>query len=106
MRVGLISPFRNKNKAKRIMNVSNAQLWEAEQRINGNTAIVPHILFMDVLDDGIQEQRDLGMGMGRKLFKTCDVVEVHTWGSGQRSEGMWEDIKFCEENNIKLRHFD
>ena len=103
--VGLISPFRGKDKEDHINNIQKATLWQLEHQIDGMVPVVPHLIFQDILDDFDLRQRTKGIRMGHELYEECLYCEVHTWGSNQNSEGMWEDIKFCESKGIKLRYY-
>lgn len=101
-RVGLISPYRG-TPEQQVENIQNARMWAMHQLIEGRIPIVPHLLFTEILDDNIPEERDLGIHLGHELYKKCDYCEVKTWGRGIISEGMKADIEFSRVNNIELR---
>ncbi len=102
-RIGLISPYRGRSKAEHIENIQNARMWVMHRQIDGKIPVVPHLIFTEILDDNIPEERELGIRMGHELYLECNYCEVNTWGRGIISEGMAADIEFCRANKIELR---
>jgi hypothetical protein len=60
-------------------------------RNRGYTPVAPHLLFPKILDDGISEERELGMWMGLQLMPWCDVVLVYA--SHTMTKGMWREVQ-------------
>ena len=56
----------------------------------GSTPVAAHLLYPQMLDDSIPEQRELGIRMGLKLLEACSEL----WLCGSRvSDGMQEELK-------------
>jgi len=91
----------NKNKIKEICR---------ELILDGEVVpLATHLLFPTFLDDGIHEERRIGMNGTLELLKRSDEV----WVYGDKiSEGMKEEIELAKEinmpivfkNNLKHRH--
>ena len=65
----------------------------------GTAPVVPHFYAL-CLNDGVPEQRELGMRAGRSLLWFCDEM----WVFGDIiTEGMNSEISFCKNLNIKTR---
>ena len=54
----------------------------------GHLPIAPHLLFPQFLNEGIEEERRLGIAMGMELLALCDEV----WVFGEATEGMAAEI--------------
>lgn len=65
--------------------------------------IAPHVMFTGFLDDGIPEERCLGMSMGLELLRLCEEV----WVFGERlSEGMQAEIRVADQLNLTIIYFN
>lgn len=66
----------------------------------GSTPVAAHLLYPQMLDDSIPEQRDLGIRMGLKLLEACSEL----WLCGSRiSEGMQEELKAAWRHGVPVR---
>lgn len=64
--------------------------------------IAPHLYFPQFLCDEIEEQRELGMLLGRELLCGCDEL----WVFGERiSEGMEAEIRQAKTSDIPVCYF-
>ena len=67
---------------------------------HGNTPIAAHLLYPQMLDDTVPEQRELGIKMGIRLLGACDEL----WLCGSRiSNGMQEELKAAWQLRIPVR---
>ena len=53
--------------------------------VEGYLPIAPHLLFPQFLNEGIEEERRLGITMGMELLALCDEV----WVFGEATEGIY-----------------
>lgn len=66
----------------------------------GTAPVVPHFYAL-CIDDGIPEEREMGMAAGLSLLWYCDEM----WIFGDEvTEGMRAEIQFCENLNIRTRN--
>ena len=66
----------------------------------GVTPIASHLLYPQMLDDGVPEERKLGTDMGLRILKVCE--EVWVCGS-ELSSGMEQEIRAARQLQIPLR---
>ena len=64
----------------------------------GCLPIAPHLLFPQFLNEGIEEERRLGIAMGMELLALCDEV----WVFGEATEGMAAEIASATEQGKKV----
>jgi len=90
-RVILESPYKGKNKHDEFENIYYARECMRDCLSRGESPSVSHLLYTQVLDDNIPEQRKLGMEAGQSWYEVADYCVVYTdFGI---SEGMQEGIK-------------
>ena len=66
----------------------------------GSTPVAAHLLYPQMLDDTVPEQRELGIRMGLKLLEACSEL----WLCGSRiSNGMQEELKAAQLHGIPVR---
>lgn len=66
----------------------------------GLTPLAPHLLYPQILDDRLPEERRLGTEMGIRLLKACDEI----WVCGSRiSKGMEKEILAAKQMGIPMR---
>lgn len=66
----------------------------------GNIPVAAHLLYPQMLDDTVPEQRELGIQMGLKLLEACSEL----WLCGSRiSSGMQEELKEAWRQGIPVR---
>lgn len=66
----------------------------------GSTPVAAHLLYPQMLDDTVPEQRELGIRMGLKLLEACSEL----WLCGSRiSSGMQEELKAAWRHGIPIR---
>ncbi len=66
----------------------------------GNTPVAAHLLYPQMLDDTVPEQRELGIRMGLRLLEACGEL----WLCGSRvSGGMQEELKAAWRHRIPVR---
>lgn len=67
----------------------------------GYTPIAPHLIYPQMLDDTIPEQRKLGLALGYRLLEACSEM----WVCGERiSNGMAAEIHHAEVSGIHIRY--
>lgn len=67
---------------------------------HGSTPVAAHLLYPQMLDDAVPEQRELGLKMGLRLLGACDEL----WLCGSRiSNGMQEELKSAGKLGIPVR---
>ena len=67
---------------------------------HGDTPVAAHLLYPQMLDDSVPEQRELGIRMGLKLLGACSEL----WLCGGRiSNGMQEELKEAWRHRIPVR---
>ena len=64
----------------------------------GHLPIAPHLLFPQFLNEGIEEERRLGIAMGMELLTLCDEV----WVFGEATEGMAAEIASATEQGKEI----
>lgn len=65
----------------------------------GVTPIASHLLYPQMLDDGVPEERKLGTDMGLRILKVCE--EVWVCGS-ELSSGMEQEIRAASSFRFRL----
>ena len=107
-KVYVCSPFRPVSKEpKRAEKEKKENIALARHACNvltryGYLPIAPHLFFPQFLCDEIEEQRELGMLLGRELLCGCDEL----WVFGERiSEGMEVEIKQAKSSDIPVYYF-
>lgn len=83
-------------------NVKAAQRYSRFAVNKGFIPIAPHLLFPQFLNDGLPEERQLGLLFGNALMSKC--TEVWVFGS-TISSGMAAEIKRAKWKNYRLRYF-
>lgn len=82
---------------------SNIEFAKAACRLameEGNIPVAAHLLYPQMLDDTVPEQRELGIRMGLKLLGACSEL----WLCGSRiSSGMQEELKEAWRQGIPVR---
>ena len=69
---------------------------------NGHAFFAPHLIYPQILNDRIPEERRLGMDMGLAVLSKCDEL----WAFGVVvSKGMQREIDHAEQLGIPVRHF-
>jgi len=67
----------------------------------GRIPVAAHLLYPQMLDDSIPEQRELGIRMGTRLLGACSEL----WLCGSRiSGGMHEELEAALRLGIPVRH--
>lgn len=67
---------------------------------HGNTPIAAHLLYPQILDDSVPEQRELGIRMGLKLLEACSEL----WLCGSHiSSGMQKELEAAGLLDIPVR---
>lgn len=66
----------------------------------GDTPVAAHLLYPQMLDDAVPEQRELGLRMGLRLLEACGEL----WLCGSRvSGGMQEELEAAWRHGIPVR---
>ena len=66
----------------------------------GSVPVAAHLLYPQILDDTVPEQRELGIRMGLRLLETCSEL----WLCGSRiTGGMQEELKTAWRHGIPVR---
>lgn len=71
----------------------------------GVIPVVPHIMLDGVLDDTKEDERNLGLLIGRNLLRKCDEMWVFTDSRGI-SEGMRSEMELATELQIPMFRVD
>lgn len=67
----------------------------------GHAFFAPHLLYPQVLDDGIPAERQLGLDMGKEILGWCDEL----WAFGDFiSPGMADEIEAARQCSIPVRY--
>ena len=88
-KVFICSPFRGDMEG----NARRAAVYSRMACEEGYLPIAPHLLFPQFLNEGIEEERRLGIAMGMELLALCDEV----WVFGEATEGMAAEIASATE---------
>lgn len=66
----------------------------------GNTPVAAHLLYPQMLDDAVPEERELGIRLGLKLLEACSEM----WLCGSRiSSGMQKELEAAGRLGIPVR---
>ena len=66
----------------------------------GVVPIAVHLMYPQIWDDRIPEEREKGLRMGLRILEACDEI----WLFGERiSEGMWREWEAAEKLGIPVR---
>lgn len=82
-------------------NVGNARCYCRLVIKQGGIPFAPHLLFTQLLDDSIADERRLGMDMGLEMLKFCNGL----WAFGPPTSGMLEEIGTARALGIPVRLF-
>ena len=91
------SPYRGDVEA----NVGNARYYCRLVIKQGGIPFAPHLLFTQLLDDSVQEERRLGMEMGLEMLKLCKSLRAF----GVPTSGMREEINAAQTLGIPVCQF-
>jgi len=69
---------------------------------SGYMPVASHLLYPQMLDDGVPEERELGCLFGLALLAMCDEV----WAFGEISSGMEREIEEAKRLHIPVRYFE
>ena len=93
-KVFICSPFRGDMEG----NARKAAAYCRRAVEEGYLPIAPHLLFPQFLNEGIEEERRLGIAMGLELLDGCDEV----WVFGEATEGMAAEIASATEQGKEI----
>ena len=93
-KVFICSPFRGHMEG----NARKAAAYSRRAVEEGYLPIAPHLLFPQFLNEGIEEERRLGIAMGLELLDGCDEV----WVFGEATEGMAAEIAYAAEQGKEI----
>ena len=93
-KVFICSPFRGDKEG----NAGKAAAYSRRAVEEGYLPIAPHLLFPQFLNEGIEEERRLGIAMGLELLDGCDEV----WVFGEATEGMAAEIAYAAEQGKEI----
>lgn len=69
----------------------------------GETPIVPHLLYPQILDDRDPAERRIGLALGHRLLESCGEM----WVCGARiSHGMEGEISLAKKLGLPIRYVD
>jgi len=99
MKVFICSPFSGDTE----VNMCNARMYARKVALLDHLPFAPHLLFPQFLDDGIPEERQLGIRLGLLQMAECDEL----WVFGHEiSAGMSIEIEKAKKVGIPIRLFD
>ncbi len=93
-KVFICSPFRGDMEG----NARKAAAYCRMACEQGFLPVAPHLLFPQFLNEGIEEERRLGISMGMELLALCDEV----WVFGEATEGMAAEIAYATEQGKEI----
>ncbi len=93
-KVFICSPFRGDMEG----NARKAAAYSRMACEQGFLPVAPHLLFPQFLNEGIEEERRLGISMGMELLALCDEV----WVFGEATEGMAAEIAYATEQGKEI----
>ena len=93
-KVFICSPFRGDMEG----NARKAAAYCRMACEQGFLPVAPHLLFPQFLNEGIEEERQLGIAMGMELLALCDEV----WVFGEATEGMAAEIAYATEQGKEI----
>ena len=93
-KVFICSPFRGDMEG----NARKAAAYCRMACEQGFLPVAPHFLFPQFLNEGIEEERRLGIAMGLELLDGCDEV----WVFGEATEGMAAEIAYAAEQGKEI----
>jgi hypothetical protein len=93
-RVILESPYRGEVEA----NLAYARRCVLDCLQRGESPIVSHLLFTQMLDDSIADQRKLGIDAGMAWIHVADAMVLYI--DRGISEGMREAMKFAQRSGV------
>ena len=64
--------------------------------------IASHLLYPQILNDNIPEERELGLMFGLALLRTCDEV----WVFGSVTSGVAREIEEAKRLKKQIRYFE
>lgn len=66
----------------------------------GVVPVAVHLMYPQILNECVLEEREAGFRMGLRILEACDEV----WIFGERiSEGMWQEWEVAEKLGIPVR---
>lgn len=77
-------------------------------RSHGYTPIAPHLLFTQILDDAVTEERDAGIDFGVAILTSLRdhqqywIDTVFVYASHEITNGMWWELKNAYELPIRV----
>jgi len=101
-RVIIISPYAGKSIQEIADNLKYAQACMKDCFNKDESPIAFHLLYPQVFDDSIPEQRQKAMEAAQEWFDLADYCVVYE--DLGKSKGMKEEIKFCDERCITVEY--
>ena len=99
-RIFVCSPFASEDDALQAANVERARAICREIALAGHAPFAPHLLLPQVLDDGVEAEREVGLRAGLAWLPVAD--ELWVCGPGL-SPGMVREIREAEQMGIRVR---
>ena len=96
------SPYRAYGGTAVADNLRRVNRYSRSAALSGYIPIAPHAIFTQFLDDGIAEEREAGLYMGKHLLRFCD--EMWVFGS-YISGGMKSEIGATKQHGMRIRRF-
>lgn len=91
-KVFICSPYRSEDYLTQIKNCDNAKNYCRFAALNGVAVFAPHVLYTQVLFDGVDEERQIGIESGIEFLDVCDELWVFVDFIEDISEGMKMEI--------------
>lgn len=101
MKVFICSPLRGDFEE----NKRRAKMFCRYVALNGGYPVAPHVYFTEFLDEYSEEERRLGIELGKKELLVCSVVYVFKPNYESCSSGMREEIDLANLVGIPVRYF-
>lgn len=105
MKVFICSPLRANEETSERLNKDFAKAWCLYASLMGHFAFAPHLYFTQFLDDLNEDERIIGIELGKQFLREADVLWVFLNGRKEISSGMREEIELAEELGITIQYF-
>ena len=83
-------------------NIAYARKCMSDSLLRGESPFASHLLYTQVLDDTIPQQRMMGMQRAFEWYRSADLMAVYT--DKGISSGMQKGMEIAEEFGIKIEY--
>ncbi len=96
------SPWRDNDRTEHLKNIQYAQACVRDSISRGELPFASHLLYTQtgILDDSIEEERELGISLNLMMIERCAAVAIYT--ERGISDGMLAAIRHAEKLQIPM----